>query len=91
MKDHLQFLRVMFAAVALVSFAIVGTAQEITGSIVGSVKDANGAAVTGATVRIADSDKKVVVRTVITNDDGQYSAPALPVAYYDITVEDAKL
>ena len=29
-------------------------AQEITGSIVGSVRDANGAAVKGATVTITD-------------------------------------
>ena len=60
---------------------------EITGSINGTVKDAAGAAVKGATVTITDSDKKVVVRTISTNDDGEFSAPLLPVAFYDITVE----
>jgi hypothetical protein len=88
MKHHPQIPRVLFVVLALCfSFANVAYAQEITGSIVGTVKDANGALVKGATVTFADSDKKVVVRTVITNDDGEFSAPVLPVAYYDITVE----
>jgi Carboxypeptidase regulatory-like domain len=65
----------------------VAFAQEITGSIAGTVKDASGAAVKGATVTITDSDKKSLVRTFSTNDDGEFSAPLLPVAYYDITVE----
>jgi len=61
--------------------------QEITGSIAGTVKDTTGAVVKGATVTITDSDKKVVVRTVSTNDDGEFSAPLLPVALYDLSVE----
>jgi hypothetical protein len=65
----------------------VAFAQEITGSIAGTVKDASGAAVKGATVTITDSDKKSLVRTFSTNDDGEFSASLLPVAYYDITVE----
>jgi hypothetical protein len=65
----------------------MAVAQEITGSIVGTVKDANGAAVKGAAVTITNSDTKLVVRTVSTNDDGEFSTPLLPVAYYDIAVE----
>ena len=89
MKQHLHItLRLLsMAAVLLLSLSAVAFAQEITGSINGSVKDSVGAAVKGATVTITDSDKKVVVRTVTTNDDGEFSAPLLPVAYYDITVE----
>src|SRR5438552_9879384 len=88
MKHHVHILRALFVALAL-CFSLTGiaVAQEITGSIVGSVKDSNGAAVKGATVTITDSDKKVVVRTVSTNDDGEFSAPLLPVAFYDVTVE----
>src|SRR5437667_9153398 len=87
MRHHLQFIRVVFAAVALFSFAAVASAQEITGSISGTVKDANGAVVAGATVTIADSEKKLVVRTVTTDDNGAFTAPDLATAYYDITVE----
>jgi hypothetical protein len=90
MRHHLQILRVLFVTLALcIGFASVAFAQEIAGSIVGTVKDSNGAAVKGATVTITDSDKKIVVRTVTTNDDGEFSAPILPAAYYDITVEAA--
>ncbi len=87
MRHHLQFLRVVFAAVALFSFVAVASAQEINGSVAGTVRDSNGAGVKGATVTFTDSDKKVVVRTVVTDDNGDFSAPALLVAYYDITVE----
>lgn len=88
MKNQVQILRTVFIVLALcLSFASAGFAQEITGSIAGTVRDSNGAAVRGATVAFTDSDKKVVVRTVTTNDNGEFSAPLLPVAYYDITVE----
>ncbi len=62
-------------------------AQDTTGSIVGTVHDANGAAVPNANVTITNSDTKLVTRTVMSNSDGEFSAPLLPVASYDITVE----
>ena len=87
-----QLLRVTLPILSLtvalfLGLSAVASAQEITGSINGTVKDSLGAAVKGATVTITDSDKKVVVRTINTNDDGEFSAPLVPVAYYDITVE----
>ena len=89
MKQHLHItLRLLSMAAALVlGLSTVAFAQEVTGSINGTVKDSVGAVVKGATVTITDSDKKVLVRTVSTNDDGEFSAPLLPVAYYDVTVE----
>src|SRR5437870_4427372 len=88
MTHQLQFLRVVLVAIALF-FGLTGiaVAQEITGSIVGTVKDSNGAAVPGATVTVTDSGTKLVVRTVQTNDDGQYTARDLPVTTYDLSVE----
>lgn len=63
-------------------------AQEITGSLVGTVRDPNGAAVPGATISITDPSKNnIVIRTVETNDEGAYSVPSLPVSVYQITVE----
>ena len=87
MRHHLQFLRVLFAALALFSFAAIASAQEITGSISGTVKDPNGAAVAGANVTITDTEKKVVVRTVTTNDEGAFTASDLQSGTYDVTVE----
>jgi len=88
MRNHLQVLRNLFVALVLsLSLAGLAAGQEITGSIVGTVKDQNGAVVKGATVTITNSDMKLVARTVTTNDDGEFSVPLLPVAYYDVSVE----
>ena len=53
MKHYPKFVCMLLAALVL-CFGLSGVAfsQEITGSIVGTVKDANGAAVKGATVTI---------------------------------------
>ncbi|MBO0858826.1 MAG: carboxypeptidase regulatory-like domain-containing protein, partial [Chloracidobacterium sp.] len=84
--------RIIFP-VSLLALLLVGfitplaLAQDITGSIVGLVKDSGGASIAGAMVTIKDTDKNVVVRTVTTNSEGAYSAPLLPVGHYSVTVE----
>ncbi|MDX6383100.1 MAG: hypothetical protein QOK48_673 [Blastocatellia bacterium] len=87
MRHHLQFIRAVFTAVVLFSLAAVAAGQEVSGSISGKIKDANGAAVAGATVTITDSAKKIVARTVTTDDDGVFSAENLATSLFDITVE----
>ncbi|MCU1267920.1 MAG: TonB-dependent receptor plug [Acidobacteria bacterium] len=88
---HLQIpIRITLLAVALcLSLSGLTFGQEVTGSINGSVKDSTGAAVKGATITITDAQKKVVVRTASTNDDGDFSAPNLLSATYNLTVEAA--
>jgi hypothetical protein len=72
-------------ALCLVSIAV---GQDISGSIVGTVRDANGSPVAGATVTITDPNQgEKVVRTVTTTDDGTFSVPGVPVATYTVTVE----
>lgn len=76
----------------IVSVVVVGSfstyAQEVTGTIVGTVRDANGASVAGATVTITDSTKgNVVIRVTSTNDAGEYTAPNLPTNTFTVTVE----
>jgi len=78
------------AAAMILSFSISSFAQDITGSINGTVQDSSGAAVSGATVTIRDADKdNIVVRTITTNENGEFSAPNLRVSVYDVTVEAA--
>ena len=84
---HIAFRMALLALALSLSAGASVLGQEITGSIVGTVKDSTGAAVKGATVTITDSGQKVVARTITTNDDGQFSAPNLTATYYDITVE----
>ena len=45
-------------------------AQEVTGSIVGTVTDSKGGVVPNAKVTITNTDKQVVVRTLTTHDHG---------------------
>jgi hypothetical protein len=71
----------------LLGLSAVAFAQEITGNIVGTVKDSSGAAVKGATVTITDEDKSLVVRTILTGDEGEFSAPQLPSGNYSMTIE----
>lgn len=78
----------LFALSLLFGAATVATAQEVTGSIVGSVRDSAGAAVAGATVTITDPSKNnIVVRTVSTNSSGEFSVPNLTISTYAVTVE----
>src|SRR6267378_4290102 len=67
--------------------AAIASAQEITGSIVGTVSDSSGAAVAGAKVTIKNLDKNVVLRTVTTEPNGQYLATYLPVGRYEVVAE----
>src|SRR5882672_4579487 len=89
MKQLLRtILPILSLSVALLLGMSAGAfAQEITGNIVGTVKDSSGAAVKGATVTITDEDKNLVVRTITTGDDGEFSAPQLQSGNYSMTVE----
>lgn len=84
-KKSVLFLGLAIAM--LLSLVTISSAQEITGNIVGTVRDANGAVVAGATVTIRNAAQNVVVRTMTTNDDGEFSVPNIPPSIYTITVE----
>ncbi len=61
-------------------------AQEVTGSISGTVTDQSGAAIKGASVVLTNTDRKQDVRTVPTSGAGFYSASSLPLGTYTITI-----
>jgi hypothetical protein len=92
MKNSFQHItRLMIVSLALLlSLNGSATAQEITGTINGTVRDASDAVVPGATVTITDPSKdNAVVRTLTTNNDGEFNAPNLLVSTYSVTVESA--
>ncbi len=67
-------------------FAASLVAQTATGSILGAVQDATGAAIPGATVTVTNK-ANANVRTITSNAEGLYSAPALPAGDYEVRVE----
>jgi hypothetical protein len=62
--------------------------QIVGGSINGTVADASGAYVSGATVILRNLETGNQ-RTLSTGTDGRYSAPSVPVGKYQITVSKA--
>jgi Carboxypeptidase regulatory-like domain len=59
--------------------------QEVTAGIVGTVSDASGAPIKGATVKATDTERGTVW-TVETNDTGSYNLLRLPIGTYGVKV-----
>src|SRR5438132_13755311 len=74
----------LFIALAMAT-AVVSQTQITTGTIQGTVTDANGAIVPGATVEIKNLETNLS-RTLTTDDGGRFVALALPPGKYSITV-----
>ena len=89
MKRYFRLQRIILLLVLSFGLSSAAFAQELTGVLTGTVKDANGASVKGATVTITDTEKKLVVRTTSTDDEGSFTATDLHVGVYDLTVEAA--
>jgi len=65
----------------------IAKAQEVTGSIAGTVTDSSGAAVAGAKVSVKNLDKNVVLRSLTTESNGHYLAAYLPIGSYEVVAE----
>jgi len=61
-------------------------AQAVTGTILGSVTDTSNAAVPGATVTLTNAGTGLV-RVVVTDANGDYTAPSLPTGKYKLVAE----
>jgi Carboxypeptidase regulatory-like domain/TonB-dependent Receptor Plug Domain len=72
--------------VVLFSFCAAAIAQVTTGSILGTVRDASGAVVPGATVTVTDTGKGTIIAKQ-TDTEGNYSVPYLLPGTYNISVE----
>jgi hypothetical protein len=69
----------------LFAVSAAGQTQITTGAIQGTVLDANGAAVPGATVELKNIDTNLV-RSAVSDDDGRFVALQLPPGRYTLTV-----
>ncbi len=70
----------------LLAIGLPLAAQQGRGSISGTITDTLGAAVPGADVRITNTATNAVFSTV-TNESGYFTAPALQIGSYSVSVE----
>ena len=68
--------------------AAAALAQSASGTISGSVRDPNGAGVSGATVEVTNNATGEK-RSVVTNAEGGYTVPLLTVGTYTVTATSA--
>jgi hypothetical protein len=73
------------ACAALVS-AVPGAAQSASGTIEGATVDQSGALLPGVTVTLTEADTGAQ-RVAVTDANGLFSAPLLPVGVYNLTAE----
>src|SRR5688572_8922044 len=87
MKRHIRLTSIISLLALLFTISGAAFAQEVTANLSGTVKDTTDALVKGATVTLTDTDKKVVVRTLTTGDEGEWTAPNLLTGTYSISIE----
>src|SRR5258708_6031719 len=75
----------MFTLAALL-LASSAYAAEVTASLLGTVRDASGAVVTGANISLTNTQTNVAKKTE-SGTDGEYSFTLIPVGQYRLTVE----
>src|SRR6185369_9997042 len=84
-----KFPRIQCFAAFILTLLIVPTifaqSQSTTGTIQGTVEDANGAVVQGATVEVKNLDTNAT-RTVDTDENGRFVFPQLQPGNYSVTV-----
>src|SRR5437667_8858656 len=87
MRHQLQFLRVVFVAIALFTLSIVAFGQEETAAtITGRVTDSAGAVVVGAAVVVTNKETNAQ-RHLETNTEGNYVVTPLTPGTYTVVVE----
>jgi len=84
MRDIRSFAPQLLAAILCLFLTGFLHAQYENGSIVGTIRDSTGAAVSGAIVTITNNATAVASKTT-TNGDGDYEVPSLHVGVYTIS------
>ncbi|MCS7181547.1 MAG: TonB-dependent receptor [Thermoanaerobaculum sp.] len=86
MRGTFRFPMVLAFALALVAPSLWAQSNVSTGEVLGTVKDAEGGVLPGATVEIKNSETGLV-RRAVTNAQGAFRFEFLPVGTYEIRAE----
>ena len=78
----------LFTALLCVLLPFGAQAQFDNGSIVGTVRDASGAVIAGATVTVTNTATGIV-NTATSQNSGDYEVPNLRVGDYNVTISHA--
>src|SRR6266487_4427133 len=76
----------VLAAVVSLAFPLSGLAQKTTGDVTGTVTDSTGAVLPGASVTAVCTDTNLT-RNAISDAQGGFRIPELPVCVYKVTAE----
>ncbi len=77
---------VILAVLVFLLVPVAASAQSITGTIQGTVTDKSGAALPGVTVAMRNVETRLE-RVVITDGNGFFNAPYLPIGRYNVRAE----
>ena len=83
-----KFIHSSVLAIALAVFPNAAAAQQLTGSILGTVIDPSQSVVAGASVKVRNTATQVA-RTTLTTSDGAYDIASLLPGVYELTVNAA--
>ena len=81
-----SLLRLATLLAALTGLGAPAWCQQVTAAITGRVTDSSGAAIAHATVTATDTERGTTL-PVVTNSDGVYYLPRVPVGTYNVKVE----
>jgi hypothetical protein len=86
--------RAALSSLVILSLVVLGLsaaspAQELAATLTGTVTDASGAVVSGATVVVHSTETGADVRNVTTSSSGSFNITNLPAGRYTVTVNNA--
>src|ERR1700692_4907335 len=80
---------VLVACVVILSLSATALGQELAATLTGTVSDPSGAVVAGATIVVHSEETGADIRSVTTNDGGNFNITNLPAGRYTVTVKNS--
>src|ERR1700688_660196 len=80
---------VLVACVVILSLSATAMGQELAATLTGTVSDPSGAVVAGATIVVHSEETGADIRSVTTNDGGNFNITNLPAGRYTVTVKNS--